>query len=263
MYNSKCGRINQFDIELRPYGNAIYLDAHPVAVDHLRRLLDASHTSFSRPGRQWTDVFVIDGPLPAWTAETLELLSEIVVMEPPSPIASAIAVDWYTTPPTAEDDEFHQTPIGDRILWSKRKADLLDPPMIEKLQREVAADMARTIRRHVEYRRATALVTSPPHILANHGYAVQLAELISAESGLPLVRTAGKTPVRKRRKDGETVDLEEEFTVDPHRVAGQTVIVVDDVYKQGDTMRGVAFACRRAHAAKILGLAAARTLSNN
>jgi adenine/guanine phosphoribosyltransferase-like PRPP-binding protein len=263
MTNSLCGRIDRFELEVRPYGHGIYLDAHPIAVDHLRRMLGASHVPFRRPGQEWTDVLVIDGPLPSWTGEMLKLMTEIVIMEPLRPIASAIAVDYYTTPPTAEDDEFHQTPIGERILWSKRKAQALDPPMIEQLQREVADEMARTIRRHVEYRKATALVTSPPHILANHGYAVQLAEFISEKTGLPVVRTVGKTPVRPRRKDGESVDLEEEFTVDPLRVAGQTVIIIDDVYKQGDTMHGVAVACQRAGAAKILGLSAARTLSNS
>lgn len=261
-YNNKCGRINSSLLETRPYGHAIYLDAHPLAVEHLQQIVGGKLTPFSRPGQQWTDVLVIDGPLPASTRETLELLSEIVVMQPLAPIASAIAVDWYSTPPTAEDDSFHQTPIGDRILQSKRMAHRIDPPEVERLQREVAAEMARTIRRHIEYRRATALISSPPHILANHGYAVQLAELIAADTGLPLVRTVGKTPVRAQRKEGESVDLEDEFTVDPRRVAGQTVIIVDDVYKQGDTMRGVAFACRRARAATILGLAAARTLSN-
>lgn len=262
MTNSLCGRIKRFSIEDRGYGNAIYLDAHPVAVEHMRSLLGARHVRFNRTGQQWSDVLAVDGPLPPWTVEMLELMSEIVIMDPPKPLSAAIAVDWYTTPPTAEDDEYHQTPTGDRILWSKRKADLVDPPTIERLQREVAADMARTMRRHVEYRKATALVTSPPHILANHGYAVHLAEFISEETGLPLVRTIGKTPVRPQRKDGESADLEEEFTVDSRRVTGQTVIIVDDVYKQGDTIRGVAIACQRARAAKILGLCAARTISN-
>jgi len=262
MYNSKCGRINKFLLETRPYGHAIYLDAHPLAVEHLQQLVGGQVTPFHRPGKQWTHVLVIDGPLPEWTFETLQLLNEVVVMQPLSPIASAIAVDWYSTPPTAEDDSFHQTPMGDRILMSKRMADRIHPPEIERLQRDVAADMARTIRRHIAYRRANVLATSPPHILANHGYAVQLAELIAEETGLPLVRTVGKTAVRPQRKEGERVDLEDEFSLDPRRVEGQTVIIVDDVYKQGDTMRGVAAACRRARAARILGLAAARTLSN-
>jgi adenine/guanine phosphoribosyltransferase-like PRPP-binding protein len=262
MYNSKCGRIDSFLLEPRPYGHGIYLDAHPLAVEHLRQVVGGQVTGFHRPGQQWTHVLVIDGLLPAWTIETLELLNEIVVMQPMPPIASAIAVDWYSTPPTAEDDTFHQTRMGDRILSSKRLAHRIHPPEVERLQREVASEMARTIRRHIDYRKATALVTSPPHILANHGYAVQLAELIAEETGLPLVKTVGKTPVRPQRKEGESVDLEDEFTVDPRRVEGQTVIIVDDVYKQGDTMRGVAAACRRARAARILGLAAARTLSN-
>ena len=61
-------------------------------------------------------MLIVDGPLPPWAAEMLKLMTEIVIMEPLKPMTAAIAVDYYTTPPTAEDDQFHQTPIGDRNL---------------------------------------------------------------------------------------------------------------------------------------------------
>lgn len=40
MTNSLCGRIDRFKLEHRSYyETAIYLDAHPLAVEHLRLLL--------------------------------------------------------------------------------------------------------------------------------------------------------------------------------------------------------------------------------
>ena len=53
--------------------------------------------------------------------------------------------------------------------------------------------------------------------------------------------------------------LVDEYSIDQN-LTGRAVLLVDDVYDTGSTMRGVARAARHAGASTVLGLAGARTL---
>jgi hypothetical protein len=258
--NSRCGRVQRFEVTARPNGAVIYLDAHRLAAEHLALVLQANRVKLPH-GHAWPEALVISGRLAPWANELLELMAEVVIMQTSDELNVALALDWHQIPPD-EEHGWRHTPIGQLVYESKYQAWQLTPPEVEARQRRIAELMAAVIRRHALYRQASAIVTVPPSILRNRGYAVQLAEFVASECGLPLVRTTGVTPIRPQRKAGSNVDLSDEFIVDPTFVRDQSVIVIDDLFKQGETMRGVALAARRAEARAVLGLAATRTVSN-
>jgi hypothetical protein len=259
-YNSQCGRIDRYGLEPIGRSTIIYLDAHPLAVDHLQLVLEARRIRLP-VGHEWRQALVVIGPLPAWANDMLELLSEVVITQAGNAVNVALALDWYQRR-TPADDGWLYTASGELVHNAKYEAWRFTPPELEAIERELAGIMASVMHKHVLYRGAAAILTTPSSILRNTSSAERTAAYLAEVAGLPLVRTTGNTPIRPQRKSGADFDLANEFSVAPTHVRGETVVIVDDLYKQGGTMQGVALAARRAGARLVLGLAGARTMGN-
>ena len=259
-FNSQCGRINRVKAEAAGTGALIYLDAHPLATEHVRLVLDG--TRIRMPiSHEWPEAILVPGPLDAWANDLIQVLREVVITAAPEGVNVALALDWYQER-TPDDDDWTYTTRGQLVRTAKYEGWQLDPPELEGIERQIARIMASVMERHVLYADAAAIVTTPSSILKNRSSAERVADYLAAGIGLPLVRTTGKTPVRPSRKSGTDFDLTDEFTVDPTHVRGQAVVIVDDLFRNGGTMRGVALAARRAGARLVLGLAGARTMRN-
>jgi hypothetical protein len=204
---------------------------------------------------------VVIGPMHSWASTLLELLSEVVITQAPEAVNVALALDWYQER-TPEDDDWLYTRRGELVHNAKYEAWRFDPPELEAIERELAGIMASVMERHVLNRDAGAIVTTPSSILRNTSSAERTARYLADITGLPLVRTTGKSSVRPQRKSGTDFDLTDEFIVDPAHVREEAVVIVDDLYRNGGTMHGVALATRRAGARLVLGLAGARTMRN-
>jgi len=258
-YNSQCGRVDSFEIRTVGEATHVYLDAHGLAVEHIRLLLRGYPARLT--SGDWPEMIVVPRPLDSWAPDLLSVMSEVVITRPPEGANVVLALDWYQQK-ESEDADWTYTPCGRLVHESKYEERFRTPPEIEGRQQELATRMASVIGRHVLYAKAEAIVTVPSSILRNHGYAERLAEFVAAETELPLVRTNGKTPVRPQRKSGAEFDLTDEFIVPADLVDDRVVLIVDDLYREGATIRGVALAARRAGARVVLGLAAARTMRN-
>lgn len=260
MYNSQCGRVERFAIETVGRATLIYLDAHPLAVEHLRLVLDARRIRMPQ-GHEWPDALIVIEPMVAWADDLLRLLSEVVILQAPEAVNVGLALDWYQER-TPDDDDWLYTERGHLVHNAKYEYWRLDPPELEAIERELARIMASVVDRHVLYRDVAAVVTTPSSIVRNTSSAERTAGYLAEITGLPLVRTTGKTAIRPQRKSGTDFDLTDEFIVDPTHVRGQSVVLVDDLYRHGGTMRGVALAARRAGARLVVGLVGARTMRN-
>lgn len=137
-----------------------------------------------------------------------------------------------------------------QVLWFSQRS---------RHSREQLADV---VDRHPVYGAADVIISVPGHNNSVVGFGQRLAAEVARETDKTFSPTRAQSPERpamKNREAGEVMDLTNEFIVGPE-AEGRVVIVVDDVYRGGDTMRAVALAARRAGAVAVLGLVGARTM---
>lgn len=126
---------------------------------------------------------------------------------------------------------------------------------------QLAAELSDVIRRHPTYNAADAIVLVPGSTPRRFGE--RLASAVSKNTGKPLLRTKAVHAERLEAKNAEiagSADLASKFTIEGGDVEGRSVVIVDDVYKTGRTMRAVAKVARAAGATEVYGLVGARTM---
>jgi predicted amidophosphoribosyltransferase len=187
--------------------------------------------------------------------DMLELMKEILTLECSAPVDAALALDWHTIPdPEVDSMHWDKTETGHLVRRAKYGEN-------NEFGRELAARMVRVIERHPVYASADVIVTVPSHDIGGRRFSERLANTVAKGIGKPIVWTEAAHTQRAAAKDveGPRVDLSSEFTV-PAGVAGKQVIVIDDLYMTGRTMRAVARAAKASGAALVLGFTATRTL---
>jgi pyrimidine operon attenuation protein/uracil phosphoribosyltransferase len=210
--------------------------------------------------RTWTHRLAIDGPCSDTTFEILDLLKTVVTLEVPEEIDTALAVDFYKDPNSHEDPQrWSNTRAGQLVhrgkYWVQEEAQ-------EYALRSLARLMLDIIDKHPLYASAEVVVSVPGHDASVVGFGEKLAMKVAAKSGKILTKTDARSsnrPPAKNLNSGQAQDLTNEFSLSED-VAGRTIIIVDDVYRSGTTMRAVASAARRAGADQVLGLVGARTM---
>lgn len=216
---------------------------------------------------EYTDCFEIDGPIPPEVEELLTVLGEVLTLEVASEVDAAFALDFYKVPPSDETPgEWTNTDAGELVSRAKHKA---GAKVNEMAQREISGRLAHVVNSHPLLRDVDAVVSIPGSKTRFWSAGERIAIKLAKELNRPMVRTTGKHPERPQAKargqeDYEApadLDMLSEFTVDlaPEH---KSVIIVDDVYRTGTTMRGVAAAARRGGAQTVYGLVCARTLRN-
>jgi predicted amidophosphoribosyltransferase len=216
---------------------------------------------------EYTDCFEMDGPLPSELEMLLALLGEVLTLEVASEVDAAFALDFYKVPPTEQaPDVWTNTAAGALVSQAKHQG---DPKVQETAQREISRRLGDVVKRHPWLRTVDAVVSIPGSKTRYWSPGERIALKLANELDVPMVRTTGRHAERPQAKARgeedyeapEDLDMLTEFTVDltPRQ---KSVIVVDDVYRTGTTMRGVAAAARRGGAETVYGLVCARTLRN-
>ena len=96
------------------------------------------------------------------------------------------------------------------------------------------------------------------------GFAFALAKRTGKPNLSEAVTKSKATPELKNLSLTEKLDaILDSITVDKARVAGKSLVVVDDLYQSGLTINYLAEELRRAGAKEVFGLAAVKTLSND
>lgn len=206
--------------------------------------------------QEWTYRYRIDGPVSSDVRTMLDLLEDIVTLESPKYVDTALALDFYKDPDSHEDPmQWANTRAGNLVNLGKYRGSV-------RAHKQLTGLLIDVIDRHPIYRAADLVISVPGSNSAVVGFGQRLASTVARDSGKTLVITRARSAVRpaaKNRDEGQTMDLTDEFIVGPE-ANGRVAIVVDDVYRSGDTMGAVALAARRAGTVGVLGLVGARTM---
>lgn len=207
----------------------------------------------------WTHCLTLS-QVPESLEDFLRLLTEVIVLQGlPDELDDAIALDFYKIPrDDLPPDDWPNTEVGE--LVSKMKYWTNDP-LAQATSMQLLADaLAGVVMRHPGYRESR-IVSVPGHDAAVVGRSESLAIGIAERLGVPIVRTRARSLIRPAAKNRhEHVDFRGEFVIQPGAVAGQPVLIIDDVFGRGTTMKAVAHEARRAGSPRVHGLVAARTI---
>lgn len=167
----------------------------------------------------------------------------------------AWVLDWYKVPEDGVDGtDWLDTRAGDLVNRGKYRHSNVHG-------RELAKWMADTIAAHPLMAGAETVLTVPGSAADGRSFGERLARTVAKLAGKPLEAAESVGGARPARKTGEgPVDLQGSFRMTT--TLDGTVLIVDDVYRSGESMGAVAYAARLAGADTVYGFAAAKTMRN-
>lgn len=203
---------------------------------------------------KWTHGWRLVGPLKPVRKLCIMLTETLTLVKEPE-LDYATAGDWYKVPPDDDDGEWTDTHCGG--LVHKAKYYVYSPGRQASALRELAEYQRAIIRRHPGMRDADAIALTPS---TNTGVSEKLGEAVADLLELPTVCPRRLDTPTAAAKDGHvSFDLiPYEFDED---LSGRRIVIVDDVYKSGRTMRSIAAAARNSGATAVSGVAGARTMT--
>ena len=256
--DSRANRLDRYRVSCRSDQSEFYVQLCCVQeiASQVEKALGHLHC---RPapggGVQWTHRFRFDGPYHRSLRDFLDLLKRVLTLTPVSELDCALVLDFYKVPdPDLAPTDWANTEVGERVNRAKYWA--TDPVEQRRAGRWLADALAEVVEQHSGYQSADAIVAVPG---TQTEFGDKLARAVAHRVGKPLVRAVASSKDRRPAKEGHATGGLEQFIV-PSLDAGTEVIIVDDVYRSGKTMRGVAVAARAAGAGSVLGLVAARTM---
>lgn len=237
-----------------------YLKCDRLPLSHIEHCFDGQFEKRSVPAERAVDYDIClhwPNGTPAGARRLVELLADgLALPTRDDRIDLALALDWYkVVDADVPSTQWENTAAGQLVF--KAKYWVSNPPVRRAAAAELIDLLSAAIGRHPAFHAAPYLVSVP----GSGGDGVSVGEFIAAgvaeQTGKSLIKTVG--PAREARKGGAVSTLDGQFSL-PSLIDGPCV-VVDDVYKSGMTMRATALAARRAGAARVYGLVAAKTIS--
>jgi phosphoribosylpyrophosphate synthetase len=258
-WDSRGNRLRGFRVQTTASRDPVWalLRCCSDVAEHLEETLAHLGATRSRDVDQslWTHKVQWTGPYRSWQKKLLEVLEEALLVPAGADVDFVLALDFYKTPPDPENgqDEWGWTEAGELIYRGKYWNDVNAQ---KAAGRDLSDRLADVVRRHRLLAHADVVVSVPG---TQHLFGERLAKSVAARSNKPLVRSLRKGPAHAPAKQGHADDQLEAYSIDAS-VNGKAVIIVDDVYRSGITMRSVASAARTAGATAVYGLVGARTM---
>lgn len=258
--DSRGNRLSAYHATQRRDRSTIWLDllcSDDIANQFKRALaLGGRNPQFEQPRdtTQWSHRLRFDGPYVSSIKDLCELLKTALTLQTEAEITTAIALDFYKIPPDEERGTgWRDTEAGALVNHKYWKTNL---KQVEQAGSALSDKLVEVINRHPTYRDAEVIVQIPG---TQHKFGERLAQTVAHRTGKPLVKArcldSGHAPAKEGHASGALQRYEVTGDVD-----WTTVIIVDDVYKSGVTMRSVASAALEAGAIEVLGLVGARTM---
>jgi hypothetical protein len=198
-------------------------------------------------------------------ASLLRVLGRVVTLRTATHVDFAIALDWYKTPVDGVSPKgWPNTRAGDLVsrgkYWHQH-------PSGHKKQRECGLALVEllveVIGQHPLLCGIDSIAAAPGHDPKIVGFGSRLSAATAKRLGKPFIRCSGPPGFRTPAKDLDRAQLaaaiENKFVCQTS-IRGQSVLVVDDVYRSGCTMTETARALRQAGAAHVAGLCPVRTM---
>lgn len=253
-HDSRGNRLEDFKVTHLPDESEFYVELRsvPEIADQvglvLQRLSGGARVSLR--DLSWSHRLRFDGPYRRWLLDYLELLKEVVTLTPVPELAAGTVLDFYKIPDdTRPPAEWDNTPAGDLVNRAKYWGELVSG-------KRLADQMADVVNKNPLYGAATIVLAVPG---TERQFGERLAQAVGHRVGKPVVTARRLSPAEAPAKQGHASRGFVSYRVDCD-LTGEEVIVVDDVYRSGTTMRGVAAAARASGARLVLGLAGARTM---
>ncbi|MBI4897078.1 MAG: hypothetical protein HY827_01765 [Actinobacteria bacterium] len=258
--NGRGSSIESFDF-LKRNGVAVAymrgpqaIAAHLESVYRRRGLRERRLTEGEHP--RWTHSFVVPEVIVDGVERAMSFFSEILIIPSEPPLKSLIALGFYKAPrPGQPAMEWENAPAGALVNRAKYQRD-------DAAFSELVDALTRVIRRHPWYAFFGEMVVSVPgHRADVRSFGERIAAAVALAIDRPLLPISAVTRVRPEAKSASRaeMDLSHQFVVDGE-VAGKVVILIDDVYMTGRTMKNAAAALSDSGARLVLGLVAARTM---
>jgi hypothetical protein len=209
----------------------------------------------ARDTNEWTHRFEYDGRVPPRVVRTLDLLQRVLVLRVPDPVDAALALDWYKDTSSHHDPmQWEDTHAGSLIHLGKYWGRV-------DCEAELVEALAEVIETHGTYAAADLVLSVPGHDQTRTSFGERVAAGVSRAVEKPLVPVKATQLLRPAAKarEGVVAQLDDEFVVG-REVAGRVVIVVDDVWGHGTTMRAIATKAKANGARAVLALVGARRM---
>jgi len=175
------------------------------------------------------------------------------VLQTGEELALALALDFYKVPPEGDSNEWTNTAAGSLVNHKYWKTNLYQAAQALDV---LAGHLGRIMDAHPWYKAAEVVVSIPG---SEHKFGETLAARVASNCGKQLVCAQRLAQSQGPAKMGHaSSDLQPFGLAGP--VGGKEVVIVDDVYKSGITMRSVASAASALGASRVLGLVGARTM---
>ncbi|WP_410619356.1 ComF family protein [Amycolatopsis sp. cmx-8-4] len=193
--------------------------------------------------------------------ELLSLLQRVMVLRVPAELDAVIALDLYSRPCARGTNGLAHTSVGELIHTIKYEN--RSSAKVRTAGRTLSSSLTEVVLAHPWFQTCDLILPVPGHdqtrLAASDRIGATIAKSTEIDQGSVATRREFRRSVKNMSRS-ERALLMDEYSIDQD-LTGHKVVVVDDVYQTGSTMRGVARAARRAGASTVLGLVGARTLS--
>jgi hypothetical protein len=215
----------------------------------------------SRP--QWTHLLYAPGNLGGSTQALLELLSRVVTLPSLSGVRCSLALDWYKIP---EDDvdpyQWANTEVGRLVNLGKYQY-RSDGEQQARVGCELCKRLCEAIGLHPLLSQADVVLDVPGHDARRVAFGSRAADTVARDTSKPVVRVSTRNEFRPEAKsltrEQRSKAIRDQFYIQTP-LHGRSTLIVDDVFRSGDSMGEVARAARAMGASEVYGICAVRTM---
>jgi adenine/guanine phosphoribosyltransferase-like PRPP-binding protein len=264
--DSRGSRLDSWTVQTDQYGHVLWLRG-PLEVERQVRALAPEYQILPVSvitGSTWTHA--LRSPQALLRCEVrllLDVLTEVVSLPSPPAIDIALALDWYKIPQEGVDPyNWPNTGTGELVNRGKYRF-RQNPELQAQAGLALVDQMCEVIEKHGVFKQATVILDVPGHDDTRVSFGSRLAATVATRREIPMVRVATRSSFRPEAKNLNATEretlLRDEFVVN-ERVDGQSVLIVDDVFRSGGSMGGVGRAARQSGAQTVQGLCCVRTM---
>lgn len=212
---------------------------------------------------KWTHVLTAPGGLRAGVQQLLEVLGKVISLPTPPNLHTALALDWYKRPIEGVDSfDWPNTEIGDLVNCGKYRYKW-NPERQAEVGRELVDRMCDVIDKHLLLRGVDVILDVPGHDSTQVSFGSRMAATVAKNFSLPTARVNARDqfrPPAKNLSSGYGSQLLSGHFFVGRSLSDQAALIVDDVFRSGDSMNEAARAALHAGVVRVHGFAAVRTM---
>jgi hypoxanthine-guanine phosphoribosyltransferase len=215
--------------------------------------------SWTEPDPEWTHRIRFDGPYEQWLLDLIELLQRVLTLRTYPQISVAIALDFHHVPiePGDPTTGWRKTLPGQLVYRKYYKTTSRGArEQVDAAGYQLANRLVRVVRGHPLYASATRVIVVPS--TSNPWkFGERLARGVAKRLDLNWATAVCLASTHHQAKQGHSSQDIEPYVIDGD-VAGHRVLIVDDLYLTGQTLRDIASAALDDGAADVLALTGTR-----